>query len=146
MSSSADTAPQPTALKDYRPPDYRIDRVDLRFDLDPARTRTRATLAIHRVGDDTAPLALDGQELELLSIRLDGVDLPPGGYALSPTHLTIADPPAAFTLEIETATAPPGPDDPFDLVVRAMAGDDPQPLAASLPGLSRLGSPVVPDV
>ena len=106
MSSSADTAPQPTALKDYRPPDYRIDRVDLRFDLDPARTRTRATLAIHRVGDDTAPLALDGQELELLSIRLDGVDLPPGGYALSPTHLTIADPPAAFTLEIETATAP----------------------------------------
>jgi aminopeptidase N len=106
MSSPADTARRPTALKDYRPPDYRIDRVDLRFALDPARTITRAKLAIRRVGDDPAPLVLDGQELELLSIRLDGVDLPPGDYSLSPTHLTIAGPPAAFTLEIETATAP----------------------------------------
>ncbi len=45
---------------------------------------------------------------------------------------------------IETATAPPGPDDPVDLVVSAMAGDDPHPLEDSLLGLKRFGSLVVP--
>ena len=104
MNSPADTAPRLTALSDYRPPDYRIDAVDLRFDLDPARTLTRARLAIRRTG--AGPLVLDGQELELLSIRMDGAVLPPSGYAVDESHLTIADPPVEFTLEIETATAP----------------------------------------
>lgn len=45
---------------------------------------------------------------------------------------------------IETATAPPGAEDPVDLVVSAMTGDDPHPLEASLLGLKRFGSLVVP--
>ena len=112
MNSLADTAPplreapRPTALQDYRPPDYRIDHADLHFNLDPARTLIRARLAIRRTGAVGPPLVLDGQDLELLSIRLDGEDLPPSAYKCDEAHLTIADPPAEFTLEIETATAP----------------------------------------
>ena len=45
---------------------------------------------------------------------------------------------------IETATAPPGPDDPVDLVVNAMDGGDPDLLEGSLLGLKRFGSLVVP--
>jgi alcohol dehydrogenase len=44
---------------------------------------------------------------------------------------------------IETANAPPGPDDRVDLAVSAMAGSDSQPLEASLGGLKRYGSLVV---
>ena len=40
--------PSPIHLKDYRPADYRIEAVDLRFDLDPARTVVSTRLVIER--------------------------------------------------------------------------------------------------
>ncbi|MDQ2695497.1 MAG: aminopeptidase N [Pseudomonadota bacterium] len=102
---------QPNAvfLKDYAPPDYRIGQVDLHFDLDPRRTLVRARLAVARnpaSGRSSPPLVLDGRELELVELRLDGVALPPERYQLDAGQLTLPDVPARFQLEITTAIRP----------------------------------------
>jgi len=100
--------PQPKVIRrlDYRPPDYRIERVELEFDLAPDTTRVKARLAVRRTADHPCKLALDGEELELTSLRLDGQPLGTGRYTVDAHSLTIADPPAAFTLDIETAIHP----------------------------------------
>ncbi|MEX2318258.1 MAG: aminopeptidase N, partial [Bauldia sp.] len=99
-----DAAPQTTRLADYRPSDYRIETVDLSFDLDPEATRVAALLSVSGVGG--TPLVLDGDGLELVRLALDGHDLGAGDYTLSETSLTIDNPPATFTLEIETKVRP----------------------------------------
>ncbi len=95
-------------LKDYRPPDYRIDHVRLEFLLDEETTRVLAQLDV--TGSDTSrgrPLVLDGRELDLKSIALDGQRLSPGrDYLLDTEHLTIPRVPGRFTVEIETEIHP----------------------------------------
>ncbi|WP_337230483.1 hypothetical protein, partial [Proteus terrae] len=77
---TADT-PRPRRLKDYRPPAYLIDHVDLDFALDPARTAVKAVLKLRpnpaAANAGKAPLVLDGEQLELTSISLDGEALAP---------------------------------------------------------------------
>ncbi|MDD2859973.1 MAG: hypothetical protein PHI71_02740, partial [Acidiphilium sp.] len=66
-------------LADYRPPAFLVDTVDLIFDLDPAATRVRATIALRRNpahGDPAAPLVLDGEDLTLESVAIDGEPCP----------------------------------------------------------------------
>ena len=105
---SADT-PNTIRLEDYRAPDYRIASVALEFDLDPETTRVRSRLAVESAHDRSAgarPLLLDGDELELVSVALDGRRLEPGEYRLDETSLTLPHPPERFTLEIETKIRP----------------------------------------
>jgi aminopeptidase N len=101
---------QPVTVRrlDYTPPDHVVDTIDLRFDLDPARTRVTATMAVRRREDAPAeaPLWLDGEALELLSITLDGSPVPPERLRLTPEGLSIDAPPAAFTLVTEVAIDP----------------------------------------
>ncbi|MBP0573829.1 hypothetical protein J8J27_24315, partial [Mycobacterium tuberculosis] len=52
-------------------------------------------------------LELDGDELDLVSIALDGVTLAADAYRATPDRLAIATPPAApFSLTIVTRLAP----------------------------------------
>ncbi len=101
-------SPSAINLKDYRPNDYRIDSIELSFDLDPARTAVRSKLEIQRTAtaSDGRPLVLDGQDTELISVALDGQILNPGDYTVGPDRLAIKAPPEAFVLEIETVCAP----------------------------------------
>ncbi len=96
-------SPRAILLKDYTPPAYRIDTVDLRFDLRDEATTVRAVLAIRRnpdADDDShPPLVLDGQRLELVSVALNGRALTPDCYVLTDNHLTIPRVPSSFTLE-----------------------------------------------
>ena len=101
--------PKTILLADYAPPPYRIESVDLVFDLDPTATRVSSTLKITSAYDRTEgvkPLELDGEQLKLLRISLDGRPLSPGSFALSERGLVIAQPPAAFTLETEVEINP----------------------------------------
>ncbi len=98
--------PKTIRREDYRAPDYRVERVDLAFDLDPETTRVTATLAIRAAGEGGRPLVLDGEELELVSLKLDGRTLAEKDYTVGPTSLTIPAVPKSFTLEIETAIHP----------------------------------------
>ena len=65
-------------LDDYRPSDFLIDRVELDFRLHPTATRVTATLALrpNPNGRSDAPLILDGDEVNLKALALDGRSLP----------------------------------------------------------------------
>ncbi|MEM7433737.1 MAG: aminopeptidase N [Myxococcota bacterium] len=94
---------------DYAPPTFSIDTVDLTFLLDETRTSVRATLEIRRREDapaDATDLVLDGDELELTSIALDGAALDAARYEATPERLLVRDVPDRFKLETEVAIRP----------------------------------------
>jgi len=99
---------QPIRLADYRQPDWLLDTVHLDVSLHPSATRVRATLALRPNPQvPAAPLVLDGDELSLTSLKIDGAEAARESYAASPERLTIAQPPnKPFTLEIETTVDP----------------------------------------
>ena len=108
---SADIAPpRPVRLAEYRPPDFLIDTVDLVFELGDSDTRVKSRLRVRRnpEGSDRAvPLYLDGEELILLSLALDGEPLGANRYQLpAEGGLVLANVPDAFTLDIETRISP----------------------------------------
>ncbi|WP_237154998.1 aminopeptidase N [Oryzibacter oryziterrae] len=98
----------PIRLSDYRPSDYAIDRIALDFDLRADETLVRAELAVSpRDGIGGKPLVLDGDELTLVSVALDGEVLGANSYQVQDTSLTISSPPqGAFTLTIVTRLDP----------------------------------------
>ena len=103
-------ARKPKLLVDYAPPDYLIEAVELDVTLDPTDTRVAAKLKV-RPNPETAsggrPLVLDGEELLLKSLALNGTRLAPGDYSVTETALTIPSVPAEpFTLEIVTSCNP----------------------------------------
>jgi aminopeptidase N len=103
-----DTA-RPVRLKDYRPPDWLVDTVDLDVALHPTKTRVRSTLVLrpNPKGQPDAPLVLDGDELTLVSVALDNVALGPDAFVATPDGLTITHPPQRpFRLTIETLLDP----------------------------------------
>ena len=96
-------------LEDYRPSDWLIDTVDLDIALDARKTRVRALLGLrpNPAGRPGAPLVLDGDELVLSGISLDGAPLPAEAYQATAQALTIQNPPQRpFTLGIETVLDP----------------------------------------
>jgi aminopeptidase N len=101
--------PSPVSLKDYRAPDWLIETVDLDVSLDATATRVRAKLRLkpNRADAPPAPLVLDGEELKLRSLVLDGAPLPGDSFVATPDRLTIAQPPQRpFVLEVETVIDP----------------------------------------
>jgi aminopeptidase N len=95
-------------LADYSPPPYRVETVDLDLVLDAERTLVRSRLSISRAPgtEPSASLRLDGEDLELVSIALDGEPLSANRFAVDDKGMTLADPPEAFSLEILTAVHP----------------------------------------
>ena len=69
------SAPKAIHLKDYAPPPYLIDTVDLTFDLGEEVTRVKSSLAVRAnpacLPDSPPPLVLDGQDLKLVSLAID---------------------------------------------------------------------------
>ncbi|WP_232629248.1 aminopeptidase N [Methylobacterium sp. Leaf118] len=101
--------PPTVRLDDYRPSDHLIDRVELDIRLDPHDTRVTARLALrpNPAGRPGAPLILDGDDLRLVAVALDGQPLAPAAFRVAPSALTIPAPPQEpFTLTIETCLDP----------------------------------------
>ncbi|CDG55832.1 MULTISPECIES: aminopeptidase N [Halomonadaceae] len=100
--------PQPVYLSDYQPPAYRVTHTELTFDLDPAATRVKARLLIerHPEADANAPLALNGEQLKLISLAIDATPLDAAAYELDDEVLRIAQVPERFVLESEVEIAP----------------------------------------
>jgi aminopeptidase N len=96
--------PQIIRLKDYRPSNYLIDTVHLDVALDPTRTRITSKLKMRPNPAHTGkagPLRLDGSNIELVSVAINGEALTPKHYKIEPEALVIARvPDKAFTLEI----------------------------------------------
>src|SRR5208282_932951 len=99
----------PVRLADYRPPDWLVETVHLDVALDPTRTRVRASLKLRPNPQAAAPAAvvLDGDELVLRSVTLDGEALAADAFVATPERLTILQPPnRPFVLDIETELDP----------------------------------------
>ncbi|GAB4527877.1 MAG: aminopeptidase N [Roseibium sp.] len=104
----SETAPA-IRLEDYQPPAYRIDTVHLNVDLHPSSTTVTATLWVRRQKETAAgtALVLDGDELTLKAIRVNGEALAPGAYTAASDRLEILDPPAdPFELMLVTEVDP----------------------------------------
>ena len=99
---------QPIRLTDYRPPDWLVETVHLDVALHPTQSRVRATISFKpNPATPAAPLVLDGDGISLQSLKLDGADLSPDSFLVTPDQLTIPQPPnGPFTLEIETLVDP----------------------------------------
>jgi aminopeptidase N len=102
--------PRPVRLQDYRPPDWLIETVELDFSLHSTATTVRATLRLKpNAAGAPAPLVLDGDDLKLVSLKLDGKPLPTENFVATPDRLTIPQPPnRPFELAIETVVDPTG--------------------------------------
>jgi len=100
--------PQSIQLADYQAPDYLVDEMHLDFALVPDATRVKARIAVRRNGDHERPLKFNGERVKLLGVAIDGVALTSGQYETDEEWLTIAAPPAAFTLETEVEIDPEG--------------------------------------
>jgi len=88
-------------LKDYAPPAWLIDTVDLHVGIFEGHAEVRARLACRRnPAAPAGPLVLNGETLELLGVSLDGAALDPARYTCADDHLRIAAPlPDRFVLE-----------------------------------------------
>ncbi len=93
-------APQTIYLKDYAPPTHLVDTIDLDISINDGFARVSARLAM-RANPAAAggALLLDGEELQLESIRIDGRLLGTDEYRQNGDKLSIATVPDAFILE-----------------------------------------------
>ncbi|EAS48580.1 aminopeptidase N protein [Aurantimonas manganoxydans SI85-9A1] len=101
---------QTIRLEDYRPTDFILHCVDMTVRLFEGRAEIDTRLVLERregVAED-APLVLDGDELTLTGLALDGAVLEADAYTATPDRLTIRQAPARdrFLLDIATRTVP----------------------------------------
>ncbi|MCJ8271600.1 MAG: hypothetical protein MJK04_19640, partial [Psychrosphaera sp.] len=79
--SSIPVMPKETFLADYKQPDFLVERVALQFDLDASVTRVTSVLTMYKnPHGQKNECQLDGDELELVSVKLDGRPLQGNEY------------------------------------------------------------------
>ena len=96
-----DAQPGTIALKDYCVPAFLIDKTDLYVDIREGETTVTSRLEIRRnpAAEKAGELALQGQELNLVSVKVDGQILDKDGYRQDDESLCILAPKDAFVLE-----------------------------------------------
>jgi aminopeptidase N len=93
--------PQEKFLKDYKKSDFLIPKTNLHFDIRDDITRVEGTFKVIRNTEDKdAPLVLDGEDVELAAIHLDGKLLTASEYEDTGKTLTIPKVSDEFELTI----------------------------------------------
>jgi aminopeptidase N len=103
--------PQTILLKDYTPPDFFIDTVDLDIDFLPGAARVIAVMAVRRnleANRPDAPMVLDGEELDTMTIAINGVEIKRHEYTLNDGQLVLSKLPDAFELRTVVKINPDG--------------------------------------
>ena len=101
--------PKTIFLKDYSPPDFIIEQVDLRFELGDSETLVHARLQISRRTPEAVnrqPLVLYGHDMELVALALNEAALRPEQYRVDAETLAIDDVPDQFLLDMTTRLFP----------------------------------------
>ncbi len=96
--------PQAKYRHDYRAPDYTITDIDLTFELDAEKTLVTAVSKVQRQGAEGAALRLDGEDLTLVSLQVDGT--PWQDYQQDAGALILNRLPEKFTLTIINEISP----------------------------------------
>ena len=92
--------------KDYAAPEFAVSTVDLLVEISPGRTEVTATLEMVRQGSGQCSLCLDGEQLSLQWIELDGERLTEDEYTVGDTELVITSVPDRFTLRTCVTISP----------------------------------------
>ncbi len=106
IHSTGAGAPVIIRRADYRVPDWLVPDIALDFLLGPTRTQVHARLSVTRNGGHDRPLRLDGDDLALLEIRVDGRVLGTDEWAADGGALVIALPGDAHQVETVVEIAP----------------------------------------
>ena len=101
-------APNTIYLKDYTQPHYWVDEVDLRFEFAETETRVVAQLQLRRneAFALSQPLVLQGQDVRLGQLELDGRTLTEDQYEVDGESLVVHQVPPQFQLTVETFLKP----------------------------------------
>ncbi|MGK2285066.1 aminopeptidase N [Pedomonas sp. V897] len=102
----AQATPQAILLKDYQPPRFLIPEIQLDFDLGDTATRVTSRFTVVRNGTHKHPLALDGRDLTLVSVSVDGNPLAAGDYRLTREQLVLPLKNSRADIEIVTQVNP----------------------------------------
>lgn len=98
------TAPSKINLKDYKKPSFDVETVNLDIKLFEEYAQVNSTLKMLRQTE--GDLVLFGEELELLTIKMNGHQLDEGDYQQEAGTLTIANAPDEVTLDIQVRICP----------------------------------------
>ncbi len=91
--------PSTIHLKNYKSPSFDIKSIDLTFELDDTCTKVSSRMEISTLMPG-ASLELNGEELTLISLSIDGKSLEKSDYELTDCLLTIFKTPSKFVLEV----------------------------------------------
>jgi aminopeptidase N len=95
--------PKTIFLKDYTPPPYKAKHIDLKFEIFDGRTVVHAKTQFVKNHKGNEPLFLHGEDMKLVSIKLDGTDIKAD---ISDTGLTLQPDKDLFTLDVITEIYP----------------------------------------
>jgi aminopeptidase N len=96
--------PQVQYREDYQAPHYWIDTLDLDIQLHDSATEVVAISRIRRNGEHSEDLVLDGEQLELLQVAVNGVET--RQYQQTGNSLILSQLPPEFVLTIKTRINP----------------------------------------
>ncbi len=99
---------QRTYLADYRPPPFSVPEIDLDFHLHRTNTRVQSILTVKRNpgSDRNEAFFLDGVNLKLISVELNGKTLGEDDFTVEERGISIVDPPDEFEIRICNALDP----------------------------------------
>jgi len=99
-------APVIIRREDYTPPDWLVPDIALDFRLDAQRTEVTARLSVERNGAHDRALVLDGEDLDLLALSVDGVPVPQDQWQRGEAGLVVSLTGATHVVETRVAIAP----------------------------------------
>ena len=116
--STSHAASREVRLEDYRPPPFRVNRIDLDIDLAAEESLVSSTLVVRRAPDSPpdAPLVLDGKDLELVDVAFEGRTLSSNEYGFDENGALVL--PSSFFEREQGAEEARDPYAPFSLRVR----------------------------
>ena len=99
-------APKIIKLSEYKKPDYLVQTIDLVVTLENTNTHVLSKMTIVNNGAPGAALVLNGEELKLLSVKINGEAFSDYSESKENNTLTLNKVPEKFTLEIENEINP----------------------------------------
>lgn len=98
--------PKEKFLKDYKPSDFTIEKVDLDFVIGEEYVDVLSVLQVRRQNGEVNDLALDTLDLELHNIYVNGVELTQEGYKIEKERLIIKNVFDSFEVTIKNRIYP----------------------------------------
>ena len=101
-----DAQPKEIRLADYQAPSFTTVSTNLTFDIKDGQTTVSSLLQVERLDDNASSIILDGQDLELVTLRVDGRELGGNEYSVDEESLIINGLSAEHQIEIVTHIKP----------------------------------------